>query len=322
MRQAPVDERADRVNREQRRAQHVGARRIDVPGHRDVDERKRPSRPSLRGASHLAGGEDESRGPRRRDHRVGRRQDVIEVLEGDRVAAEGLRDGGRLRDRPVGHPEPGRPPVGDVARGKPAGVTGADHEDVPPAQLPDCPLRQAHGRLRHRHRPHPDVGFGPGPLAGVQGGGPQPVRQGAQRLGVVRAALRLADLAEDLVLAEDHRIQSGRHAKQMASGPLARLRVDVRPGRVRRGRRPGARRRAACRLPPPRNRTRPRTVPSGCRSRAGRLPPPPQSLRMSRSTAATPAPSSARRSRSSRGAVWWLMPSSRTSMAATKCRRC
>ena len=107
-----------------------------------------------------------------------------------------------------------------------ADVAGAEDEDPPPFERTQ-PFRGHRDRgRRDRHRVARDAGLGAGPLADLDGlaeGAGQELADRALTLGDLP---RLADLAEDLALADDHRVESGGHAEQVRDRRVLVVRVE------------------------------------------------------------------------------------------------
>ena len=231
------------------------------------------------------------------------------------VAAEALGE----RDRPLA------PPVGDEhrrdallgqrPRGQLGGLARADDQHV--AARERRRARRARRRPRPRRRsppPAPIAVSRPHALAGRQRGAEQLVGQRPGRARGERELVGALDLALDLGLADDHRLQAARHAVEVARGVAVRVRVDAleqlgraqagapgehpEHGRLRLHRVARRRRRARCGC---RSRARPpRGSPGGRRARAG--------------TARRACRSARSRSRSASGAVLCDVPSSSSSL--------
>ena len=88
---------------------------------------------------------------------------------------------------------------------------------------------QRHG---HDRRAGPvDAGLGVHPLAHAQSLLGELVQDAAGRVVGVRAQVGVADLAEDLLLADDERVESGGHGEEMLDGGLGVAHVGV-PGHL------------------------------------------------------------------------------------------
>ena len=251
----------------------------------------------------------------RRDDDVGADQLLGQLLEADRVAAEALGQADRAVVVAVGDEDRLDALGGERARGQLGGLAGADDQHPAVSQLAERALRELDGDRGDRQRALRDPGLRAGALAGGERVAEQPVEDRPGRALDERQLVGALDLALDLGLADDHRVEArgdaeemlGRRASRAASRGcptssvgwmlgLAREQPEreatrPRPGRPRRGR-----------------------ARSGCRWRS---PPPRGSRALERARRRTPTarPSvSAIRSRSSSGAVLWETPSARSSL--------
>ena len=128
---------------------------------------------------------------------------------------------------------------------------------------------------------------------------------------------RLPDLAEDLALADHHRVQAAGHREQVLHGAVLVVHVQVRGQLVERharsagpaARRRPRRRRGTCR---PRRRS-----PPGCRCSRPWNRPRPRRCSTSRSSLTRASPVSTARSSVAIGALLWLSPTTRMLMCAT-----
>ena len=89
-------------------------------------------------------------------------------------------------------------------------------------------LRQAHRGGRHRHAVGADLGGAAHFLGHREGALEHLVQVGAQAAGFVGRAHRVLHLAEDLRLAQHHRIEPGGDAERMAHRVVLRQHVQVR----------------------------------------------------------------------------------------------
>ena len=128
----------------------------------------------------------------------------------------------------VGDDDPAGAALGDDAGGQRAHRTGADDEHVGAVErAEDLPgLVQADGDEGPAGAV--DAGLGVGPLADPQGLLDQVVEQPAGAAGVLRGAQPDPDLAEDLALADDHRVQAAGHREQVRHGAVLVVHVEVR----------------------------------------------------------------------------------------------
>ena len=192
-----------------------------------------------------------------------RGEDLGELAERDGAAAEllGQRDGAGVGA--VGHDD-----VADARRDqRPAealrDVAGAEDQHRAAAQREHRLLGERDRGRRDRQRRAADRGLGADALADLDRVAEDPgerLTRRALRLGLLP---RAADLAEDLALAEDHRVEPGGDAEEVAHRAVVVVRVEVLGERPRAARRPARR--------GSRGRPRPRsgTSWSGRRSRCG-----------------------------------------------------
>ena len=202
------------------------------------------------------------------------------------LAAQAGRQPRRLVEGAVGDQQEAQPGLGQRAARQLAHLAGADDQGGAVGQVAQGLPGQRRRHLPQRPRPQADLRLRPRALAGVEGlpeerGEDRP--GGAGRLGGLEGRL---DLAQDLILAHQQRVEPGGHARQVAGGLAVAADVEVGPqvaggqaatpgqggqeplllgmaGRlsaVLAGRTP---RRSAAVAPPP------HTPPAGCRWRAG-----------------------------------------------------
>jgi hypothetical protein len=111
-------------------------------------------------------------------------------------------------------------------------LAGADEEQPRVGERGKDALRELDRRGRHGDRRAADVRLRAHVLRHRERALEQPVEDQAQRTGGLSAAHRLLHLAEDLRLAEHHRIQAAGDAKSVRHRAILRQRVDVRLERV------------------------------------------------------------------------------------------
>ena len=175
----------------------------------------------------LLGADDRVRRRRRGDDDVGLEQALGQLVERDDRAAEALGERARAVGVAVGDEDRRDALVGQRLGGQLARLAGADDHDA----------RARRGRRRPRAarstatvetlaRPRADPGLGAHALAGLQRGGEQAVGQRPGRAGGQRELVGAPDLALDLGLADDHRLQAARDAEELARGVAVARRVD------------------------------------------------------------------------------------------------
>ena len=106
-------------------------------------------------------------------------------------------------------------------------LAGAEDQDVQPRQLAEDLLGELDRGVAHRDRPFAEPGLRAHAFADGERGVKQPVRHRAGALHVARGRVRGLDLAEDLRLADDERVEAGGDAEQMARRIGAAMAVEV-----------------------------------------------------------------------------------------------
>ena len=158
--------------------------------------------------------------------------------------------------------------AGEVRRRQLDHLAGADHQHAGLGDRREDALGELHRRGGHRDRRAADVGVRAHVLGDGEGPLEQPVEHQAQRARRFGVPHRLLHLAEDLRLAQHHRVEPARDAERMRDGAFARQRVDVRATACPAA--PGGSPRASGR--PAAARRRGRRARCGCRSTGSPLP--------------------------------------------------
>ncbi len=116
-------------------------------------------------------------------------------------------------------PQRGREPGAHLAR--------ADHEHARAVEVAEVLGRDRDRGRRDRHRVAGDPGLGAHPLARLD----RVLEHAREQLGrgllADRRLPRVADLAEDLALADDHRVETGRDREQVRDRGFVVVRVEV-----------------------------------------------------------------------------------------------
>src|SRR5688500_13596901 len=97
-------------------------------------------------------------------------------------------------------------------------LAGAEDQDAASREVAEDLFRQRNGRVADRDGALPEPRLGAHALAYREGRVKQPVRQSRGELAVARDAVRGLDLAENLGLADDERIQPCGDSEQMPRG--------------------------------------------------------------------------------------------------------
>ena len=147
------------------------------------------------------------------------------VQRGDR-AAEALGDRAGAVGAAVGDEDRPHALVRQRLGGQLARLAGADDDDVAGGELgADQLAREADGDARDARPALAERGLRAHALAGLQRGGEEAVGQRAGRAGLQRGLVGALGLALDLGLADDHRLQAGDDAVELARGVAVARRV-------------------------------------------------------------------------------------------------
>ena len=199
--------------------------RVDVARQRHVDDQQRT--PAAARHHHLDGRpfDEHLRGRGRRQQDICVDERVGNFAERDGFAADALRgllgaSEGAVRD----------PDAVDAARPQRRGearahLARADHEDLCSVERAEVLGGDGHGRRRDRNGMPADAGLRAHPLARLDGVAEQSreLRRGALAHGGLPG---LADLAEDLALADDHRVEAGGDGEQVRDGRVVVIGVE------------------------------------------------------------------------------------------------
>jgi hypothetical protein len=186
---------------------------LDVARHREVDHEHRPAAARLQRALDGAQPDDRQRARGARDDGVELVQPLRQVGQAQRLRAEAAGELLAALERAVGHRHAARLARREVRGDQLDHLAGADEEHVQLAQVLEQLAGQPHGRGRHADRMRADLGGGAHLLGHREAALEQLVQRRAERAGFVGQAHRLLHLAEDLRLAEHHRIEAGGDAE-------------------------------------------------------------------------------------------------------------
>ena len=109
-----------------------------------------------------------------------------------------------------------------------AHLAGPDQEDLLPLKRTEYLLRQIDGNRGHRNRGTADLSLAAHPFRNAKGILQQLVEAGLCRSDRLRDRIGFLHLAQNLRLADHHRVQARRHAKKMPHGVLLPVFVDMR----------------------------------------------------------------------------------------------
>ena len=118
-------------------------------------------------------------------------------------------------------------PRGEMRRRELDHLAGADEQQALVGDRREDPLGELDRRRRHRDRRAADVGLRAHVLGHREGALEQAVEHQPERAGRLRVPDRLLHLAQDLRLAQHHRIEAARHPERVRDRLLPRQRVDV-----------------------------------------------------------------------------------------------
>ncbi len=150
-----------------------------------------------------------------------------QLVEADRGAVEALGEADRAVVVAVGD-EDSCDAAGDQRLGDQlGGLAGADDEDAAVGEVAERPSRQLDRDGGDRDAGLADPGLLPGAAAGAERAAEEAVEDRPGGALDHRQLVGAFDLALDLGLAEDHRVEPGGHLQQVASGLVGAQRVEV-----------------------------------------------------------------------------------------------
>ena len=208
--QVPADLRLQRVHVQQRHALDGRAQRVDVARDGQIDEQQRPPAAGLHHGRELLGLDDRVRRGGGGDDDVGALQLARQRVEGARVAAELLRQRDRALAPAVGDEHRRHAVRVEGARGLLGRLARADDHDVALGELAHGRAGGLDGDRGHGRVAGRDRGLGAHALAGGQRGAEELVGHRPGRARGQRPLVGALDLALDLGLADDHRLQPAR----------------------------------------------------------------------------------------------------------------
>ena len=226
---------------------------VEVAGHGDVQDQGQPvpPRPALE-AGITVKGDDRVGGGGGADDQVGLDQGVVEALERDgRPGPAGGGGPGSIRV-PVGDPDPPGLEFREVLERQVRHLARADDQDRLVAEAVEDRAGDLHRDARHREPTLAEPGLIADQLADPQGMLEQGVPDRSDRPDRHRGLVGVADLSEDLALAEHQALQAGSDPEQVADDHLIDMGHQVpgeRLGRDPAGRRQPGRKRLDARKP-------------------------------------------------------------------------
>ena len=124
-------------------------------------------------------------------------------------------------------------PRRDSGRGREAGHrAGTEHQGPLAGQVADGGVAAVEGGRDQRGRGPVDVRLGPGPLADPQRLLEEHVEGRTDGADLLPGAERVAGLAEDLALADGHRVETGDDLEEVGDGAVVVVHVEVRDHRL------------------------------------------------------------------------------------------
>ncbi|SOZ14370.1 hypothetical protein CBM2609_A170033 [Cupriavidus taiwanensis] len=206
---------------------------LDVARHGQVDHHDGAVLAPLDRALDRSQADDRQRAGGARHHDVELMQALAQVRQADRVGGQAL--AAELLGQLLAalHSAVGHHDLARLLRGK---VGGAQFDHLARANKQHAlgrdafedPLRQPHRGRGHRHRMRADLGLAAHFLGHREGPLEQLVQVRAERAGFAGGAHRVLELAQDLGLAQHHRIEPAGHAEGVPHGFGLRQRVQVR----------------------------------------------------------------------------------------------
>ena len=137
----------------------------------------------------------------------------LAVLEPDGEGLELRRELACRVDAAVGNDHAAQTIRAQVTGGERGGVAGTDEQRGALLETGEHGVGHRHRRGRDRHRVGADVCLGPHTLGHRERRLEQAVEHRSGAAGLLRRAIGVLELAQDLRLAEDHRVETGRDAK-------------------------------------------------------------------------------------------------------------
>ena len=159
-------------------------------------------------------------------------QPVGKLVQRDRFGAEARGELAPALERAVGDGDRLRLLGREVRRRELDHLARADQQQPLVRDRREDALGELHRRGGHRDRRAADVGLRAHVLGHGERALEQPVQHEAQRPGGLRRAHRVLHLAQDLRLAQHHRIEAARDAERVRHRAILRQRVDVRMQRA------------------------------------------------------------------------------------------
>ena len=205
------------VDREEVHVGDLGHGGLDVARHREIDHENRAVPPLAHRRRGGAPGDQRLRRRRAAHHDVGLDQLLLEAAQVDRVALDLGGERLRPRERAIGDHEPLHPGACEMPGGEIDHFAGADHERGALAQVRIHPPREADGRGGERDGVGADLRLGADALCGRKRRLKELVERGAGAAGLLRYAVGILELAQDLRLAEHHGVESRGDAKACAT---------------------------------------------------------------------------------------------------------
>ena len=202
----------------------LGDGRFDVARNGQVDQEQRSTPPGRDSPLNLVARDHEPGRARRRDHHVGARELALDLVQRERLAAEPLRElGGPIR-RSIGDERDLGAARDQVAGCQLSHLARAHDQDPPALEVAEDLLRERGRGGGHRCGALADRGLDAGLASRVERAPEQAVQHRPTGTGLVGRA----DLAEDLALAWDHRVEPRRDAEEVQGGRLIGQPVQVR----------------------------------------------------------------------------------------------
>jgi len=205
---------------------HVTAGRIDVARDGDVDEEQRVPTVAYRGGHPLLGDHVVRGGGRRYDD-VGLGHALEQIVVADRLTVEFLGElrgalVGAVRDQHAAHAV-----ADEMLRGEFAHLAGAQDQHTASVERLEHALGEFDRRVADRDGILADLRLGTHALADLEALAEQLVEHAAARPVAEGVVVGFFDLAEDLGLAQNHRVERCDNAEQVLDDRLALMDVQI-----------------------------------------------------------------------------------------------
>src|ERR1039458_4665657 len=189
---------------------------VDIARHSNVDQKNRPALALSHESCHIIASNDVVWASRRTDHNVSAAHRLPNLTELDRQSAQFFCQSNRMRVSAIAHQYRGNALGNEVARRQFAHLARADYHRRFFLQTTKSLLRQLDGGGTDGHGSFRHVGLRADTFGGVKHAVKNRLKRVAARVCFLRDEECLFNLTQNLGLADDQRIQTGRYPKEMA----------------------------------------------------------------------------------------------------------